>query len=294
MPPAPIAPTGPALEGAHSAPTGAPVNLRRRSTIETAVPPRTENTRPSVVLSEPRAGRRALVEVLHFSPALLPRLERDAAFANASEHEGEHARIRRVLSKQTPEDGITLRGYVDRMLSDMERMEMPLAVVEGELWFLYDETETLRLSVAVARPLATMDERLAETVRVCDEMLQSTWPPRGDIASTLIERLETDAAQLPVPTRYISDQVQRAMLEERRFRRRNVFGTPHLRADLVLPRSERPVVAYVEASTAEKLPLLPSVPVLGIGELRPREDATEDAAEAFLFLAIGRRLDVAT
>lgn len=189
---------------------------------------------------------------------------------------------------------MTLRGYVDRMLADVERMEMPLAVIEGELHFLYDETETLRLCVAVARPLATMDERLAETVRVCDEMLHSSWPPRADIATTLIERLENDAALLPVPTRYITQQVERAMLEERKFRRRTVFGSPHLRADLVLPRSDRSVVAYVDAAVGDKLPLLPSVTVLGIGELRPREDATEDASEAFLFLAIGRRLDVAT
>ena len=77
------------------------------------------------------------------------------------------------------------------------------------------------------------------------------------------------------------------MLEERHFKRRTVLGELRIRAELATPSGET-VPAYVPAAVASKLPMLPSFPVVLLGELRPREDAQESHAEALLVLALGR------
>ncbi|MBK8257937.1 MAG: hypothetical protein IPK82_35390 [Polyangiaceae bacterium] len=52
--------------------------------------------------------------------------------------------------------------------------------------------------------------------------------------------------------------------------------------------------AYVTGTVVTKLPMLGTFPVVVLGELRPREDAQESHADAFVVWALGRVVRQAT
>jgi hypothetical protein len=97
---------------------------------------------------------------------------------------------------------------------------------------------------------------------------------------------------MQLPQRYLAQQVERVLVERRLFRRRTLFGSTQIRMDLSLARQERALPLYVDESVADRLPMVASFPVIVLGELRPREDASEASPDAFRVLAFARRLDV--
>jgi hypothetical protein len=262
-----------------------------------------ERPRASVV-SEPRAtgvARRNLVELLHVQPGLGARLERERALAEAAglggvrrgaEGDVERQRVLRVLSCADPADGASARANADAALLDLDRLELPLVLLLGELRPVYDELETLRIMCVAAQPFALNDKRLAELIKVGQDLLGATLPPHRDAITGTVRQIEQSLPSASNTQRYVLQQVQRVLCEQRHYKKRNVFGASHIRVDLALPRAERPLAAYLDAGAAEKLPLLPTIPVVVLGELRPREDALEPQPEAFSILALGRKMDL--
>lgn len=246
------------------------------------------------------ASRRNLVDLLHVASGLLARLDKERALLEAAglaarrsqEGDVERQRVLRVLSCAQPADGPTLRSTIDAALADPDRLELPLVLVEGEVRPVYDDNETLRLTIAAAQPFATMDKRLAESIKIGQDMLSATLPPQRESMLAMARQIEQGVPASALPSKYLAQQVQRALLEQRAYKKRSVFGSQHVRVDLLLARSDKPLAAYVDAAVAEKLPLLPSLSVLALGELRPREDAGEPNPEAFAILALGRKLEL--
>lgn len=251
--------------------------------------------------------RRALVDLLAFDPALPRRLRRSKAFnevlsdfspprvprrpdeveSDRDRDERGRLEVLRVLSCGLPVDTNDLGSAIDRSLDDPNDLELPLFLVAGELRPTFDEVEALRAALAVAQPLAGSDKRMAAAVGVATDALAAPAPPLRQTAVALYRQLETATNQLSLPPRYLAEQVEHALLTNRRYRKPTILGEPRIRADLA-SGSGAAYPAYLSESLGLRLPMLTSFSVVALVELHPREDAGETSAEALLVTAIAR------
>lgn len=260
---------------------------------------RAESSEPVVV------RRRALVDLLAFDGALPRRLRRAKAFAEVladfspprvprrpDEPESDRDReergrldVLRVLSCGVPVDD--LATAVERGLDDANDLELPLFLVGGELRPTFDEVEALRAAVAVAQPLAGSDKRVGAAVAVANDALASSNPIPRQTAVGLLRQVESATASLSLPPRYLAEQVEHALLVNRRYRKPTILGEGRVRADLVTSAGTT-YPAYLSEAVSLRLPMLLSFPIVALVELHPREDAAETAADALLVTALAR------
>jgi hypothetical protein len=254
-------------------------------------------------------GRRALVDLISFSPDLPRRLRRsrrhaeilsdfhpprpprraDQSEVDAETDRQERGRLEvlRVLSCDTPIDATEFHALSEASLDDANDLEMPIALVEGMLKVTFDELETLRVAASIAKPLAISDKRLQAALAVANDAVASTTPPTPEALVTMYRQIEVGTRELSLPPRYLVELVERSLLEKRCFKRRTLVGAPRIRAELTIGQSA-PVPIYLPDAAASHLPLLPTFLIVGLVELRPREDAQEQHAESLLALALGR------
>ncbi len=258
---------------------------------------------------ESTAVRRVLVDLLSVAPDVPRRIRRTKwmaallsdfvlprPFRRPDEPEPERDKDReergrfevlRVLSCGQPLDSSTLGSALDRALEDPNDLEIPLFLVAGELRPTFDEVETLKAAVRVATPLSTSDKRLAATVAVANEAVSASNSPALETVNALYKQLEGALRELNLPNRYLSENVDRVLLESRAYRKRTVLGEPRIRAELTLgPSAVWPT--YLPEGVGTHLPMLPSFGVVALVEVRPREDAAESHAEALVVAALGR------
>jgi hypothetical protein len=88
------------------------------------------------------------------------------------------------------------------------------------------------------------------------------------------------------PTGYLQEQSERALLEGRCYQRRDVLGSPHLRALLQPIGASERVPVYLLASLARQLPLYPSFRARVIAEVHPKVDRYEAHSVALRALAL--------
>ncbi len=266
---------------------------------------KTERDRFGSPLDTGSAQRRfALVDLLAHDAALPQRLRRAPAFAKVlaaaadrpawvrpeepheerQQADRDRLDVLRVLSFTAPSDLPRVREIVEETFDDATALELPLVVVSGQLKPTHDEIALLRATVQAGQPLSSTNKQLQAALTVLQEAIDGGVAPPGEATAALLRQAEQAAGSL---WSYLFAQVQRSVLEERQFKRRTVLGEARIRADLTTPSGET-VPAYVPAAVASKLPMLPSFQVVVLGELRPREDAQETHAEAFLVWALGR------
>lgn len=215
----------------------------------------------------------------------------DEARAEAASAERDRADILRVLSYGRPDAASVARGALDEMLDEVLDLDPPLVLLGGELRPTFDEAETLRTTIAVAQPVAGGDKRLLQSITVAQEALASGVPPRPDAALGLARNIEQNSLALSLPPRYVGTEVDRLLLEGRKYKRRPLLGSPRVRCELVAGSSSSEVLlVYLPESVAASLPLLTAYPVVTLCEARPREDVQEPAEESFFALALGRVL----
>lgn len=199
--------------------------------------------------------------------------------------------VLRALSFGPARELPAVRALLDAALFGDAReldLEPPLALVAGEARASFDEVEVLRATVAAAQPLAPSDKRLAQAVTLASESLGSPSPPAGELALGLARPIEQAMQAMSLPARYLERQVERTLLEQRKLRRRTLFGAPRFRVDLVVGGETLP--CYLDEGWLARWPLLAAVPLVVLGELRPREDASEASTECFVARAAGRTL----
>ncbi len=254
----------------------------------------------------PLPGRRqAVVSLLCFDAKILPRLRRAKRFAaplsrkalprRADEPRGDvqlddRSEVLRVLSCGQPADAAEIRRALTDGLDDLEDFEPPLVLVAGELRPTFDEIEVLRATIAVVQPVAGGDKRILAAVAVGQEALAASAPPRSETTLGLARQIEQAAGTLSLPPRYVPVEVERILVEGRKYKRRTVLGASRVRADLTLSRSDTGMLLYLPETAATSLPLLPAFPVVAICEVTPREDLTETQDEALIAAALGRVL----
>jgi hypothetical protein len=250
--------------------------------------------------------RRFSVDLLGFDREIHARIRKDGRFASVfakrsdkklatadqthkdvAEEEVARADILRLLSFGAPIDLSEARklnesGFDD----DDDDLDPPLHLMQGEARAIFDEVESLRAVVSIAQPLAASDKRLQAAVAAANEALAGK--PSADQATSLIRQIETASGSLSLPPRYIASQTERILLEDRKFKKRVLFGKERFR--VALGASSDALPAYIDTALLPAWPLLPAVPIVMLVELRPREDAAEAATEALFVRALGRVL----
>lgn len=259
---------------------------------------------PGAAPDKPAPPRRlAIVDLIFFDPRLPPRLRahkrysalgvtaRPRALAADEPRRDAEGRDRADILRALCFGRVESAGDVRRALADSLEdadLDPPLVLVGGELRPTFDEIEALRTTIEVARPVAGSDKRVQAAIAVAQEAVANSIGPRPDAALGLARQIENSTGALSLPPGYVASQVERALLENRKLKRRTLLGASRIRADLALPGESLPV--YLPDTIAGSLPLLPSFPVIALCEARPREDAGEEKPEALFALALGRVL----
>ncbi|MDI1435459.1 DUF2169 family type VI secretion system accessory protein [Polyangium sorediatum] len=251
--------------------------------------------------------RLAVVDVLDFDPKVLPRLRLQKRFApifagprpvqpadvshgKLSQEEQERADVARVLSCTRSADAAEIRRALAESLEDQSNWHPPLLAVAGDLKPVFDELEALRAAVSVAQTVAGGDKRVLAAIAVAQEAIAAPVPPRPDTVLALGRQIEAASTSLSLPSRYVASEVERILLEGRKYKRRMLLGATRIRADLTLARGGDVMLVYLSDAVATSLPLLPSYPVVVLAEARLREDVAETQPEALVALALGRVL----
>jgi hypothetical protein len=253
--------------------------------------------------------RRCLVDLLWHDAQLPRRLRRGKSFtqvladfsppkghrrldeAEADRDREDRAKldVLRVLSCGEPARISDLSSLADEQMEDANDLEIPVFLVSGELRPSFDELAALKAAVRISQPLAANDKRLLSVLAVANEVLAGSSPPSSETTSSLLKQIESATTGLNLPARYVADSVEKSLLETRAYRKRGILGESRIRCDLLVP-SATAWPCYVIEEVAQKLPLLPSFPIVALVEVRPREDASEAHSESLLVVALGRVL----
>ena len=257
----------------------------------------------------PAVQRRVLVDLLSFEDALPRRLRRSRvhsallkefapprAFRRADDADAEREKERedrsrlevlRVLSCGAPIDGAGLHAALDAQLDDANDLEIPIFLAAGELKPTMDEIALLKATIRIAQPLANSDKRFQATLTVAAEAAKADTAPPAETVNALLRQIEGATRELSLPPRYFTEAVERSLLENRCYKKRVVLGQPRIRAEFALSTGTTMPI-YLPESVGQHLPLLPSFTAVALVEVRPREDASESAADALVALALGR------
>lgn len=257
----------------------------------------------------PTSGRRqAVVSLLCFEARIVPRIRSAGRFTAAlasrprprraqgvdqpakEDPPDDRSDVLRLLSCGQPADAAEIHRALVDSLDDLDDLDPPLVLVAGELRPTFDEIEMLRAIIAVVQQVAGGDKKILSSIAVGQAALAAPVVPRPETTLGLVKQIDLSAASLSLPAGYVLAEVERVLVEGRKYKRRTLLGAARVRADLTLARSGEAMPLYLPDSAAASLPLLPAFPVVALCEIIPREDLTEAQDEALLAAALGRVL----
>jgi len=224
----------------------------------------------------------------------LPDADLDEAGSSEQPVETEDRReIFEILARGEPIDAAGIQEALGASVRDGGKFASPIKLLSGELGFPFDELETLKATVATVTPLIGNDEQLKAAVNNAQDLLKL---PDLRTAPAVVESLTTRIREVfvqgkrAVPASYLDAQVERALLEQRHYQRRAVFGGPHLRALLAPSGSSQPVPSYMPDALAQKLPLYQRFKARLIVEIYPQLDQYETSPIGLRVIALARAL----
>jgi hypothetical protein len=196
-----------------------------------------------------------------------------------------------VLARGDAVDEAALNEAVDRGMREDGKFVPPFLLIAGEVRFPFDEMSTLKATLSIVTPFATGDEPLKMTIADAREFLRTPdlLSPPGVIEG-FTSRVQDAFRKMrkAVPTGYLEDQTERVLVEKRLYQRREVFGGPHLRAQLFLAPSSKPWPLYVPEAIAAKLPMFARFSVRILAEASLQEDQYETHPSSLRASAIAR------
>jgi len=184
-----------------------------------------------------------------------------------------------------------LNHALERAVRDDGKFIPPLALVDGEVRFLFDEIETLRATLTIAAVFSTGDEALKAAIVDAREFLRTPdlrSPPSVTEGYTTRIQDALKRAKRAVAPGYLEEQTERVLVEARHYQRRTVYGAPHLRALLQIGNAGRPWPLYVPEAAAGKLPMFARFPARVLAEVGFQENQYEAHPTALRALAIAR------
>jgi hypothetical protein len=186
-----------------------------------------------------------------------------------------------------------LKDEIADAVSDDGTFSPPLVMVIGELLLPFDEIETLKAAVALAKPVSSGDPKLKEALDAADELL-ATGLALSQAAEKLSSRIREAFAQTPgraLPANYLDKELERVLLTERRYQHRTVLGRKSLRGLVGFsstPGTAWTLPAYLPEEIALELPMYASFRVRIIAEAHLQQDQYESHAAALRVVALGR------
>jgi hypothetical protein len=240
----------------------------------------------------------SILELLWLEPESLARIRARAGWSGFFEGPAPggaeaHARaaIAALLGHGQPSDREGLDQALDAALSPERTFSPPLVLLEGHLQLAFDPVSWLEVAVTIATPRAATDAALRRAVETAHDLLKLPWRKGlGAIAGGVIAQLREALGQTQgSPEEVFDSLVTQALLEERCYERRTVFGSPRLRGVLGLDGDPLHLRAYLPQALASELPMFERFPVRMIAEAHLPQDEGDLAAGVVLrVVALGR------
>lgn len=234
---------------------------------------------------------RALTEELDFAPRDDQHDLPDADPKRARDHHTHFG----VLAQAPTSDHAMLRRSLREAVSETGRFTPPLLALRGTLRPAFDEVEVLRVTAAVARPIAGDDKKLKATLDQIDELDESP-VLRGSLETvkrfTDQLRRQYREGRRALSAEYLEETVERVLLEERRYARRKLFGGEVIRATFHLRGESRAFTCYLLEGAAERLPMLAELPARIVAEVHFKQDQYDPSPHALRVVTLGRVIEV--
>lgn len=278
--------------------------------------------RPDLSANEPgpRATRRGAhdeaYELIWFDPSVMPRARRDArwkellvsldesepdpeldnpALAEDAKTFEDQREMFHLLANAPALEPTEANDALRRAVRSDGKLLAPLVIVEGALTFSLEPLDALRLAVAVATPFQVGDEHLSNAIAAARHLLEIPDLPAGiPICEAYLKGIREafTSAKRPVPPRFLAEQVELALLDERRYQKRDVLGANQLRT-LVGAPDQPPLVAYLPEHIESHLPLDVTFRARMMALVHPRVDAREAARCALQVVGLVRTIALA-
>jgi hypothetical protein len=198
-----------------------------------------------------------------------------------------------ILARAAAIDGSGVAAALSEAVREDGKFAPPLVCVTGELRFPFDELDALKAAVTTATPFTGGDEPLKEAVDAANDFLKT---PGLLTAPAVVEGLTDRVRQAfgrvrrAVAAGYLDAQIDRALLEHRRYQKRMFGGAPHQRALLQVPGDKTSMLVYFPAELATKLPLYQRFPARLIAAAHLSTDQFESHSFALSALALARQI----
>lgn len=315
-PPSRIDPVAPAVEASPwlaSSPSP-PAPTVGQMTLDAVV--RAPALVPMVPGAEPRRAAlmgRPVVDLLWFNPGSLSRIRKHAAWkeilagvkprAEDEDLDDDLPAPRRTLPKDRRDvlavlsrgealdvDGV--EAALTRAMEDEEGFIPPLVLVEGELTLHFDELETLKATLAAVSPHLGGDPRLKEVVDQVSEVFKMPWVQGSNgVIEELTGKVREAFAQGPGrragAVGQMEAHVERALVEQRHFRKAMVLGQSRVRGALSSPGAAE-VMVYLPESVGKELPAFRRFAARVVGEVRGAVEAYAGSGAVIRAVAVGR------
>jgi hypothetical protein len=202
--------------------------------------------------------------------------------------------VHRVLVSAYPASASDVEAAVAEAVGREQEFESPLILSAGELRLSFDELYVLRATVTAAAPFAGQQPELERVLASARELLGTTWLETADGVATELslrirEAFQNDASGLPPD--YLEAQVQRIVVSERRYQRRQVWGRRWVRGSFVPVGARVGFTTYLPEDVAGFLPLFDRFFARLVAQVDLREDQYESHPLALKVLALARVVD---
>ncbi|WP_437638678.1 DUF2169 family type VI secretion system accessory protein [Sorangium sp. So ce854] len=299
----------PAVLGASSAAAVADAPWTPPRDLPAPGPVSAPAVRPGV---QPTDEARERIELIWFDPDSLPRFRRqppwralikqlegkrldkeldDAVLSDDPMQIEDRREVFEILAHASATDAGGLGEALEAAERDDGKFVPPLRLLAGDLLFPFAEIETLKTTVAVATLFQGNDDGLKGAVASAQEMLKlpelQSVPAAAEGLTARIREAWTQGKR-PVPHAYLDTQTERALLEQRSYQRRKIFGGKHVRALLQPAGSQELVPAYLPEDLADALPMYARFKARLIAELQVQADQHESHPAALRVLALAR------
>lgn len=258
--------------------------------------------------ARPRPGD--ILKLLWLDPNIVPRLHKHTEWRillaemelrlldepEEDEAASEGAKARRavfeVLSRGIPSPADSLRNALNEAVDERGAFEPPLVLLSGELELPFDEVEALKATITVLTPLGPTEKKLKDALDAASDFLKT---PGADqfarLAEGLTERLREafGQARRTLPVDYVDSHVERALLRQRAYSMKTLYGKRWIRALLrgVGAGMAAPPV-YLPEALKDELPAYKRVRVKALGEVDLQEDQEEAAGWVVKISALAR------
>ena len=326
-PPAPL-PSAPPLAMPPSAPPplplpGAPPSSSQMAFANTArdvsaaMTPSPSSSRPAPLAAAPavklidtRMAVNESLQLLWFDAASVPRFRRkaswrlllrelqkrkedraDTTLATGSGDADDANEVVELLIGAPATDAYGIESVLAEGIDLRGRLAPPLCCVEGELSMLFDEVESLQATLVAVAQFTPGSDDLRTTVELVKDVLAAADIAQAPtVAERLTQRLRDAFAssKRAVSLDLLDEQIERALIEKRSYRRREVFDGPHIKGMLRSPGASQLAPLHLPATVATALPMFPAFKARLIAEVHPPVSQYDSHGAALRVLALGR------